>query len=682
MTRAAALFLLALVSQAQDAPSPRAELRVPDELWERVRAATVGARPIGFTGDEMRNYGGREHLLRTVENLFRDARAIPRETGRLTDDLLTLAAAGKIDEVVQRCWSLIDMPAGRNFPAVPRDGWGVSWIPKDASPAAAYVALAEVSEWPPERPTEEDRARLAEMPASVQRLALRLAIGGIEAARWAATGSLSAPEDLGAKVRQLRDAYPRPWFDEEYGQSATRAHDVFDWLRKDHGSRMAYGSVILLSHVRTALEEWKDRDAALPEGRWQFPTPLGWVVVSGRADDEVTLAPTTWCVVDLGGNDRWKGPFAAPFQKGASPVGVALDLSGDDEWNAGEEPFALGCGSFGIGVLVDLGGNDRYAVKESGLGCAWGGTGLVWDAAGNDTYVVKTRWGQGAAHDGVGALVDVAGDDRYECAEQSQGMGSTLGCGLLLDLAGNDTYWCRDDGNVSELYLNQSVAMAQGCGYGRRADLGDGRSLAGGWGLLVDGAGNDRYHAQCWAQGCGYWWGVGVLEDRGGDDVYENGKYSLGAGAHFAIGVHVDLLGDDRYNQGVTTTKNQFQGHARDGSIGISIDGDGNDRYLLKNLCAGSADLGSIALFWDRRGDDVYEATMEEGLGDTAPFGSATTYPPFRSWRDDLAAVGIFLDTGGRDSYRGDPRGDAGARDAATWSERKSPTSMGFGLDD
>jgi hypothetical protein len=69
---------------------------------------------------------------------------------------------------------------------------------------------------------------------------------------------------------------------------------------------------------------------------------------------------------------------------------------------------------------------------------------------------------------------------------------------------------------------------------------------------------------------------------------------------------------------------------------------------------------------------------MEEGLGDTAPFGSATTYPPFRSWRDDLPAVGIFLDTDGKDSCRG----DAGARDSATWSERKSPTSMGFGLDD
>ena len=30
---------------------------------------------------------------------------------------------------------------------------------------------------------------------------------------------------------------------------------------------------------------------------------------------------------------------------------------------------------------------------------------------------------------------------------------------MLLDLEGNDAYLCRDDGAVSEMYLNQSVAM-------------------------------------------------------------------------------------------------------------------------------------------------------------------------------------------------------------------------------
>jgi hypothetical protein len=657
------LLVLLVVPTLASEESPRSQLRIPDELWEQVR--TFAARPIGYSGDEMRFYGGREHLLRTVDNLFRDARAVPRETGRITDDLLALGAAGKVDEVLQRCWSLLDMPAGRNFPAVPRDSWGVAAIPAGASPAEAYAALVAPGGLPR---TEEEIARFGTLPLPVQRLVVRISVGAMAATTW-----------LGEQPRVTEDV-ARPWKDEEFGQSATSAHSVFEMLRTFDASRSAYASVIFAAHMRTAIEEWRGAGALdLPEGRWTLPTPLGPVVVVGKGNDAID-AGGGWLVVDLGGNDRWTGPVGTNAYGGGAVV-VAIDMGGNDAWDGLEGNHALGCGLFGIGALVDLSGDDTYAAKESGLGCGWFGTGLLWDLGGNDTYVTRTRWGQGSAHAGVGLLLDTAGDDRYECAEQSQGMGSTLGCGLLLDLAGNDAYVCRDDGNVSALYLNQSVAMAQGCGYGRRADLGDGRSLAGGWGLLVDGEGNDRYHAQCWAQGCGYWWGVGVLEDRSGDDTYENGKYSLGAGAHFAIGVQVDLLGDDRYNQGILTTKNQFQGHARDGSIGISIDGDGNDRYLLKNLCAGCADLGSVALLWDRRGDDVYEATMEEGLGDTAPFGSATVYPPSHSWRDDLPAVGIFLDTGGADTYRGDPRGEKGARDGGTWTESRGPSSKGLGID-
>ncbi|MGQ0613812.1 MAG: hypothetical protein ACT4PV_08755 [Planctomycetaceae bacterium] len=688
-------FACALLLHADEAPHPdrawpgggRAELSVPDDLWERARAATVGGlRALGYSGDEMRGYGGRAHLLRTVENLFRDVRSAPREAGRITDELLLLGAEGRIDELLQRCWTLVDVPAGRNFPAVPGDAWGVSWLEPTAGPIEAFGSL--VRGWrfkdPPPAPDQEEWARFASLPILVQRLVTRLCIGAMEGAGWLAEGDVAPASDSSEIGSALRQQRMRPWLDEEFGQAASRAHSVFESLARYDAPRAAYASVIFAAHLKRAVEEWRAANASgMPEGRWVFASPLGPLVVSGSGDDQIDAAALpggSWLVLDLGGCDRWQGGFGASFQ-GAGSVAVAVDLAGDDVWDGGDAPAGLGCGFLGIGALLDLGGNDRYTITESGLGCGWFGTGLLWDFAGDDTYVVKTRWGQGAAHAGVGVLLDLAGNDRYECAEQSQGMGATLGCGLLLDLAGNDVYWCRDDGNVSELYLGQSVAMAQGCGYGRRADLGDGRSLAGGWGLLVDGAGNDRYHAQCWAQGCAYWWGVGVLEDRSGDDVYENGKYSLGAAAHFAIGLQVDLAGDDRYNVGIATTKNQFQGHARDGSIGISIDGDGNDRYALKSFCAGCADLGSLALFWDRRGDDLYEAAMEEGLGETGPFGTATVNPPFRSYRDDLPAVGIFLDTGGADTYRGDPRGEAGAREGARWGGRRAPNAHGYGED-
>jgi hypothetical protein len=664
-------LLLALSAFAQ-APTERAALQIPDELWEKVLAGNgSGRRPLGFTSDEMKNYGGRDYLLRSVENLFRDVRTVSRTTGRLADELAAAATAGSPADLLQWCWGLTDVPSGRMYAAPTGEEWGEPGVEKGASPLRAFRALGGV-----------DMDRFAALPVPLQRFIVRLSVARGASLPWLKQ-SIEAPADdpTGAAARKSLVA---PWTDHENGQSATLDGRCFRWLREVDRAPIAYGSVVFAAHLKVALAElaaWLDaggREEMAKAGAMDWAVIHG-VRLLGTGDDEIS-GPQPSIVIDLGGKDTWKGRLAVSNGP-AEALSVVIDLAGDDVYDAGEETFAMGCGVFGLGAIVDLAGNDRYAVKESGLGCAWFGTGLVWDAAGNDEYVVKNQWGQGAAHMGVGMLVDLAGDDRYECAQQSQGLGSTLGTGLLLDLAGNDAYICRDDGNVSALYLNQSVAMAQGCGYGRRADIGDGRSLAGGWGLLIDAAGDDRYHAQCWSQGCGYWWAVGVLEDRSGNDTYENGKYSLGAGAHYAVGVQVDLAGDDRYNQGIATTKNQFQGHARDASIGISVDGDGNDRYFLKNMCGGSADLCSVALFWDRRGDDVYEVTMDKDMGEPGPFGSASAYPPSRTFRDDLPAIGVFLDTGGKDAYVGDPRGENGARDGAEWTENRSGQSFGFGRD-
>lgn len=688
---AAALLVAAPIVRAQETDAPdraavaaeaRQALELPDAIWDQVLEATdTTGGPIGYSSDEMRFYGGREHLLRSVENLFRDARRVPRETGRITDRMIAAGLRGEIDRLLQQCWGLLDLPAGRRFPRVPTDGWGVEWVSDHARPALVFQALALESGIAIEPPV---LSAVDALPADVQRLVARISIGAYLAQRWMGPSTRVDISDLrrGTGSTWTHDEQHRfvgPWRDEEFDQSATEEHHVFRELRDGSLATQAYASVIFAAHLRTALEEWQSstRSAEL-SATVELPTVLGKLVVRGAGSDTIRAEDheDAWCVIDVGGNDTWSGSFGGSSRLSLLPVALALDLGGDDTYTS--EEFGLGCGARGIGVLVDLDGSDRYHVTESGLGCGWFGTGLLWDLAGDDEYVVEGAWGQGAAHAGVGVLLDVSGNDRYECAEQSQGLGSTLGTGLLLDLDGDDVYHCRDDGNISELYLGQSVAMAQGCGYGRRADLGDGRSLAGGWGLLVDLAGDDRYHAQCWAQGAGYWWGVGVLEDRGGNDVYENGKYSAGAAAHFAIGVLVDVAGDDRHNQGVTTTKNQFQGHARDGSIGVFVDGGGNDRYLLKNLCAGGADLASVALFWDRAGDDVYETQLDEVSRWARPaFGAASWYDPMRSFRDDLASWGVFLDTGGSDTY---PEGGR-AGNGSSWTDRGAPNSRGFGLD-
>jgi len=596
----AALLLLA-------APE-RSGLRPPDDLWADV--VLKSGRPIGYAHDEMLQYRPDPFLLRNVENLFRDVRSIPRFSGGLAEQLLK--AANDPAELVRIAFSLADANAARNLPLADSTSTAMTDLLREG--------IEEATPW------------------------IRRAFSGIPEPELAAMAS--------------------PWAEERQGQLASTKPEIFQALASVDRRYLAFGSVLLLAHVKRAIEK-----GTPPSGPGVVETPLGRIVVHGPGDDDVEIRDLL--SIDLGGNDRYRA---------TRPNCIVIDLGGDDLYEGGDGTLA--CGRFGVGALFDLGGNDRYTAERSGLGCGWFGTGILVDAGGDDRYEVKSAWGQGAAHAGVGLLVDAKGNDEYVCAEQSQGLGSTLGCGILLDVEGNDRYVARDDGNVSELYLGQSVAMAQGCGYGRRADLGDGHSLAGGVGVLVDGAGNDSYSAMCWAQGCGYWWALGILEDLGGDDVYRNGKYSLGAAAHFAIGSAVDLSGDDRYNVGNATAVNQYHGHARDGSIGVAIDGAGNDRYLFRSHCGGSADLGSLALFWDREGDDLYEARLDAPSGDpnwsdTPPMGSATLYAPFHGFRDDLDAIGIFLDTGGRDSYPdgGEPR------EGAVWIRRRGIRSLGYGLD-
>ncbi|MEO1278727.1 MAG: hypothetical protein AAFV77_07240, partial [Planctomycetota bacterium] len=308
--------------------------------------------------------------------------------------------------------------------------------------------------------------------------------------------------------------------------------------------------------------------------------------------------------------------------------------------------------------LWDLGGeNDAYEAVESSMGVGLHGVGMLIDDGGDDTYLVRQSWGQGVGHVGFGAIIDRGGNDQYTSGRSSQAHGSTRGAGVIVDLAGNDTYTIPDSTARSELYLGRVVAMGQGCGYGRRADLGDSRSMAGGFGVLVDGAGDDHYSAMAWSQG---------------------------AAAHFAVGIHVDLDGNDTYNANPERmanpytseeqwiAENQYAGHARDGALGIFVDGAGNDEYVLRANCGGSGDLNSVGFFWDRSGDDRYtgleiDPSPRNANWTRPPMGTITIYPePFRSFRDDLRAYGVFLDTGGTDTYEGL---ESAARNSHVWSE-------------
>lgn len=693
MPFAAAMFFFLLIMASMPEParsqSSREQLVIPDSIWNLITTTAGHAKPFGFSEDEMRGYGPDEFVLRSVWSLFRNGRTVPRFSGALSKNMLDNHKDAA--SLLRTAYGVTDVSAARMLPMAPAESWGVAGFP-DSLPAAAvwerlmeqYHGIASV-------------AAFGQYPPHLQKLLVRLLLGIRESEPWI-SAAFNRQQWFGYSgldsASSVDDWYAfaaAPWAEDRLGQLATLRSGTFQALRATDRRYLAFGSALLATHLGNAIAEFQKSDSSQPmrevEGM-EIATSLGVIRILGSNAD--TVRTPCFLTVDCGGDDRYLGRQAVsiPFRE---PAALLVDLAGNDVYDS-DTTLSLACGLFGVAMLTDVSGNDSYRVGESGIACAWYGSGMLMDMAGNDRYVTDRSWGEAAAHVGAAVLSDWSGDDEYICAQQSQGMGSTLGAALLVDAAGNDRYIARDDGNPTPIYLNQSVAMSQGCGYGRRADLGDGHSLAGGVGALADGDGDDYYSAPVWAQGCGYWWGVGICEDRRGNDTWRSGKYSIGAAAHFAIGCNVDAEGDDAYAVGYTQAVNQYLGHARDGSIGIAINGTGNDQYYLKTHSGGSADLGSLALLWDAAGNDLYmmdtlKVGATDGWSDTPPLGGASGYPPFYTFRDDIQSYGIFLDTGGKDIYQlheANSNAIPWARkpaDNTHWLFIRSPRERGIGID-
>ena len=628
------LCAAAMHSVAQD-EIQRKDLRISDDVVQTIREGiwTSTHSSIGYSPFEMEQYGPDPYIMRSVRLLFNDALTIPRYAGTTSTNLLN---ATDVASLFRIGYGMTDVSAGRMLPL----------------PDSASIVVAD----------DPDRAR--PLPEHVRRLVARLtaalddaepyyrkAVAGTAiTTRLASVAPKDQPDSALALARRL-------WQDDRLDQMATTDHDAVALLRSVDRRSMAFASVIFAAHLDRAVREFRSADSANPStvrGRWTFKHRLGTILVTGVGRDTISDADDVIMSIDLGGDDLYLGRIgvaAGPRR----PFACVLDVAGDDTYATPDDSLTIGAAVFGVAILLDMAGNDRYDGRTSSMGAAWFGSAALVDMSGNDDYTLRQTYGQGAGTVGVGILDDRSGDDIYICAAEGQAFAQTYGAGLLIDRAGDDRYTARLDGAPSELYLGQSVSRAQGASFGRRADLGDGHSLSGGMAMLVDAAGDDLYTAAAWSQGCGYWWGAGFLEDHAGNDTYINGKYSLGAGAHFAIGSIVDLRGDDAYNVDNADAVNQYHGHGRDGSIGIAIDGAGDDRYHLRSHCGGSGDLGSIGIFWDRLGDDRYELQYDPadqaGWADTPPLGTATKYEPFNTHRDDLLTVGVFLDGAGLDTY-------------------------------
>lgn len=406
------------------------------------------------------------------------------------------------------------------------------------------------------------------------------------------------------------------------------------------------GANLLTMTTQNMRDELIKPYAALNNADYNYKveTPLGWIVLSNSKND-VYPSDNYLLIIDTRGDDKYS--TAGGTGDFAHPISVCLDLAGNDRYeNHREYSPAFGAGIFGYGILLDQAGNDVYDADTLALGCGIFGAGVLQDVTGNDKYN-SLSYSQASAAFGTATLIDLAGDDTYDIYNYGQGFAYTAAGSILVDKSGDDIYTANDTdikfpGPQTDKH---NTSFAQGVGFGRRADMSDGHSWAGGVGVLVDGEGDDKYTTGTFGQGVGYWYAVGILADKSGNDFHSVPWYGMGAAPHFALGVMQDDAGDDRY----VGYMSQTLGQGRDLSLGWFEDSAGNDLYVGANRTLGSGDINGIGVFWDKAGDDVYLGCGDM-FGQSAVEGQGTV-------RDYMLTLGLFVDGSGKDRYLALPAG-------------------------
>ena len=366
-------------------------------------------------------------------------------------------------------------------------------------------------------------------------------------------------------------------------------------------------------------------------GLTDWETPYGLVRLAGTDDDH--HEGNFLLLIDLGGNDIYNNIGAIPRTPGAPSV--VIDIEGNDSVSWSDMP-GPGSGILGIGLWLDLDGNDHYQGGNMGLGAALFGSGLFWDEAGDDTYDANVLV-QGVGQYGTGIFVDQQGNDRYKAHMTGQGFGGPGGIGILLESSGNDRYECAGkipDQNVTRTRRHKEkhyVSFCQGYGFGFRPDI------SGGIGLLFDRSGHDEYMADIFAQGGAYWFGLGMLLDSSGNDSYKAFEHCQGASLHLGAGFLGDLEGNDQY-----TGYEHCQGVGMDRATGILYDASGNDHYDTRQESQGAGlKPYGVGILIDEKGNDTYSALRHAQ-------GYAKPDPNFP---DSEWPTGMLLDLGGTNAF-------------------------------
>ncbi|MHC4941165.1 MAG: HEAT repeat domain-containing protein [Planctomycetota bacterium] len=380
-------------------------------------------------------------------------------------------------------------------------------------------------------------------------------------------------------------------------------------------------------------------------------TPFGRIALGTPGDD--TYTGNYAALIDPGGNDRYAGcRIGAADGTSNRTVGFFADLGGNDVYACADIDITLGAAVMGVAAFFDLGaGNDRYRGGHASLGAAMGGVAVFHDDGGSDTYEGRT-FTQGAAGFGVAVFsddsvqprpavtadegtkdpVDIAlfDNDRLSAWANAQAFARCRGIAICANARGNDTYEAGGVYLHAPLFSDRYQSFSQGFAIGER-----GIDYAGGYALVLDREGNDRYLGDVYNQGVGYWYGAGLLRDGAGNDLYEMTQYGQGSGIHLAVGGLVDASGSDTY----VMHSGLGQGGSHDYAASILHDRGGNDRYLGMTSCNGTGLTNSVGIHIDRAGNDTYAGRR----------GSLNTGRPARGF----SSVGVLVDLGGEDHYLG-----------------------------
>lgn len=461
------------------------------------------------------------------------------------------------------------------------------------------------------------RAGMAREPRDVL-AAVMMEILTADQARAAIPDFMAAGFD-GARLRTMLETSENLMADEDHGVSIML--DAAGQWNTDHTRRAA---LMVCRAVDEALVLLKGQPVG-GEFQMSADTALGKVVCGGTGRN--TYEEEAFLIVDLGGDDVYRCRAGLGSVILGRPISVVIDVAGNDHY-VSRANFSQGAGVFGIGVLADESGDDVYAAGHVSQGAGVFGCGLLADRGGNDLFEADSL-GQGAGMFGWGLLWQQNGDTRYGVRCLGQGASGAGGMGWLLDGQGNDVYVAGGERPCSWL-PGQHFSMSQGFSIGMRPFAG------GGTAVLCDLDGQDRYVADVYGQGAGYWYGVGMLIDAGGNDFYQAYQYAQGAGIHLSAGMLADLAGDDQYSAQAIC-----QGGAHDYGVGMLVDRAGNDRYMAATTAQGSAIYNSVGLLLDRAGDDFYAGRDPRQSQAAGHDGGKREY----------GSIGLMIDMAGGDAY-------------------------------